>query len=368
MIPTRPWPRLCLDLTHHAWTRGDPAEGPALSLAHAEAADAAGIDAIWVSEDLEGWDAFALLGAITTRTAHAHLGTGVTTPWARHPNTLAASVATIDRLSGGRAVLGLGTGQRDWLMHGLGMEDLDPPAALTETIALLRQWWTPEQHAALPEATVFPVRGWERTVRPAQAAPPILIAATGPRAIAITATHADGIILNAHTSDTAIQRILGSVRDHRRAAGMSAEIPWVVLRTPVTLTVTPEETRTALLRQRRSLALIGSLPGMERLLDHPAWDTGAILAEVRLRLQRDAHLARGDGFTGLRRENLAAAAEAIPLALVEELGITGDLTHVRMRMSQLADFGVTHLSVAPPRRPTVGDWHDLLAGLRWDYS
>ena len=122
--------RFTLDLSHHPWIRDAARQAPSRTLAVARAADAGGIDAIWASEDPEGWDAFALLGAIAAVTRTATLGTSVTSPYPRHPNLLAASVATLDQLSGGRLIhfLDAGYQRREYVNYGLfwreEMEDL----------------------------------------------------------------------------------------------------------------------------------------------------------------------------------------------------------------------------------------------------
>src|SRR5687767_12752219 len=103
--------RYCLELSHGEWTRGDPAAKVARTLERIRIADAAGFDSVWLTEDPDGWDAFALLGAVARQTERIRLGTGVTNPFLRHPNLIASSVATLDRLSAGRAFLGLGRGQ-----------------------------------------------------------------------------------------------------------------------------------------------------------------------------------------------------------------------------------------------------------------
>src|SRR3954449_10399371 len=133
--------RFTLDFSHHPWLRDRDGKAPRHTVRVAQAADAAGIDALWVSEDPEGWDAFAVLGAIAVVTEHAALGTSVTSPYPRHPNLLAASVATLDRLSAGRAVLGLGRGQVEWHRDALGVDTGKPLEVVQETITLLRDWW-----------------------------------------------------------------------------------------------------------------------------------------------------------------------------------------------------------------------------------
>jgi 5,10-methylenetetrahydromethanopterin reductase len=336
---------LCLDLTHHPWTRGaDPAAAVARTLALARAADAAGVEAIWVSEDPEGWDAFALLAALARETTRARLGPGVTNPYVRHPNLLAAAVATLDRLSAGRAVLGLGRGQPEWYARALGVEVGSPLAALEGTIDLLRQWWTPPHRASSDGH--FRVHDWERTVHPVQTQPPIYLAAAGPKALALAARRADGVIFNALTSDDFLAAAIPRVRAEAAAAGRDPAALAFVLRTAVTVTDDPVP---VLERQKTSIALINTLPGMDRLLATDGFDVPAILAEVRRLMRTDETLAHGGGFPALRRAgDLAAARSAIPTDLVARLALVGPLPHLRARLRRLTALGVTHVSVAPP--------------------
>jgi 5,10-methylenetetrahydromethanopterin reductase len=335
---------LCLDLTHHPWTRGDDPAAVARTLALARAADAAGAAAIWVSEDPEGWDAFALLGALAHETTRARLGPSVTNPYVRQPNLLAAAVATLDRLSAGRAVLGLGRGQPEWYARALGVEVGSPLAALEGTIELLRQWWAPP-HRASSDRHVR-VRDWERTFHPLQSQPPVYLAAAGPKALALAGRRADGVIFNALTSDDFLADAIPRVRAEAAAAGRDPAALAFVLRTAVTLTDDPAP---ALERQKTSIALINTLPGMDRLLATAGFDVPAILAEVRRLMRTEETLAQGGGFPTLRRAgDLAAARAAIPTDLVARLALVGPLPHLRPRLRHLASLGVTHVSVAPP--------------------
>src|SRR4051794_15547684 len=204
--------RYALDFSSQAWSRDTTGAAAQGTLAVAQAADAAGIDAIWVSEDPEGWDAFALLGAIAAVTGHATLGTGVTSPYPRHPNLLAASVATLDRISDGRAVLGLGRGQVEWHRDALGVDTGRPLEVLRKTIALLRDWWRPPFRASSPEGAYFHVRHWERTISPVQDHVPIYLAAAGPRALALAGSTCDGVIFNILTAEDFLRQAIPRVR------------------------------------------------------------------------------------------------------------------------------------------------------------
>jgi len=358
--------RFTLDLSHHPWARDRGEQAPRHTLQVAHAADAAGIDAIWASEDPEGWDAFAVLSAIATVTESAELGTSVTSPYPRHPNLLAASVVTLDRLSGGRAVLGLGRGQAEWHRDALGIDTGDPLAVLSETVALLRQWWQAPHRAASPDDGHFQVRDWERVIHPHQVQVPVYLAAAGPRALDLAGAIADGVIFNEQTSNGFLHQAIPRVRGAAIAAGRDPAELAFVLHTRATVVGTPAAERKAIDRGKNLFALVSTLPGMDRLVQTEGFDVPALLDEVRATMRTRATLVAGGGFPALRRNgDLTAARALIPDDLIRRLGIIGPLPVVRERLRTLDELGVTHIAVAPPEEATSGEsWRRLLADLR----
>src|SRR5215204_741289 len=358
--------RFTLDFSHHAWTRDREGQAPRHTLKVAQAADAAGIDAIWASEDPEGWDAFAVLSAIAAVTEGADLGTGVTSPYPRHPNLLAASVATLDRLSGGRAVLGLGRGQAEWHRDALGSDIGDPLTVLEETVGLLRQWWQTPHRASSPEEAHFRVRGWERVIHPRQGQMPVYLAAAGPRALDLAGALFDGAIFNAQTSSDFLRRAIPRVRAAATAAGRDPAGLAFVLRTTTVVADSAAAERNAIDRGKNLLALVSTLPGMDRLVRTEGFNVPALLDEVRVTMGTRETLAAGGGFPALRRDgDLAAARALIPDDLIRHLGVIGSLPVVQEQLRALDELGVTHIGVAPPPDATsVESWRRLLADLR----
>ena len=95
--------------TREAIMQGRPETGPLLALA--ERAEALGYDAVWVGDSLLArprHDPLTLLAAVAARTAKVMLGTAVFLPALRNPVVLAHQLATLDRISEGRLVLGAG--------------------------------------------------------------------------------------------------------------------------------------------------------------------------------------------------------------------------------------------------------------------
>src|ERR671910_859726 len=86
--------------------------------------------------DLLERDPSTVLAAIAMQTRLLRVGPGVTNPYSRHPALLATAAATLDELSGGRAVLGIGAGGTNHA--ALGIERRSPVVALREALAVIR--------------------------------------------------------------------------------------------------------------------------------------------------------------------------------------------------------------------------------------
>lgn len=141
------------------------------------AAEAAGYSALFLPEVL-GRDAFVTLGALAGETRDLLLGTGVLPMRSRTPLLTAMGAATVHERSGGRLVLGVGTG-------AVERRALDE---LRQTVLDLR--------ALLDERTVE--RGGEQVslALPPGSPVPIWLSAIGPRAMRLAGEVADGVILN----------------------------------------------------------------------------------------------------------------------------------------------------------------------------
>lgn len=317
-------------------------------------ADRAGIESLWIMEDPDGWDALAVLGALAHATERIRLGTGVVNPYYRHPSLIAASLATLDLLSGGRAFLGIGRGQSEWYATAMGIPVGRPVRALEESFDLLRQWWSPPMRANAGEgATEFRVKGWERAFRPLQDRVPVYLAAVGPRAMGLAARHCDGVLFNDLSSIQFMCEAIDQVRRDAAAAGRDPDAFFFYARAAITITDDPEAVYE---RRKDTVAIIHALPGMERLLTSDGFDVDRIIADVRRVMRTDEILAAGGGFGDLRRGgDLKAARAAIPTDLMRQLVVAGSVEDVRRRIAQLEEIGVTHAFLAAPGRDTTAE-------------
>ncbi|WP_228563877.1 LLM class flavin-dependent oxidoreductase [Catenulispora rubra] len=154
---------------------------------------------------LEGWTTLAALAARTTRLG---LGLLVTSNRFRSPAVLGKMASTVDVISGGRLIMGLGVGgtvqpagaggvpgENPGLMEyaAYGIPLISPRegiARLVETVTILRKMWTEDVFDYEgPFTTLVGNRNAPKPVRPA--GPPLLIGAWGDRTLRVVAEHAD---------------------------------------------------------------------------------------------------------------------------------------------------------------------------------
>ncbi|MGY1685763.1 LLM class flavin-dependent oxidoreductase [Geodermatophilus sp. SYSU D00867] len=159
---------------------------PDVVLHLADRAEELGYEAFLLAE---GWahDAPVLLAAIATRTRRIRLGTGVLNVWGRSPAHLAMLASSLDTLSGGRFVLGLGAGSPQ-LAEGLHDEPFTAPVARLGAV-------TRQVRALLAGERVTPSRpGGQRPLRlavPPRPRLPVHLAALGPEAVRLAGEVAD---------------------------------------------------------------------------------------------------------------------------------------------------------------------------------
>jgi 5,10-methylenetetrahydromethanopterin reductase len=185
----------------------------------ASAAEAGGFSHVWTLDSpfLAGrlLDPYLTLGACATTTSRVRLGVAVTNAVSRHPLATACAALTLDEIAGGRAILGLGSG--DSAMRTVGMAPADARGThrarrdqLRETLGVLRAILT-------GEAVTLGERRFQLEVprRPV----PIYVAATGPRMLELAGELADGAIIQVGIDRACVLHALAHIRTGARRAG-----------------------------------------------------------------------------------------------------------------------------------------------------
>ena len=186
----------------------------------ARRAEAVGLGTAWIGERYDTKDLPSLAGALTQTTDRIRIGAAVTHTGLRHPMVLASMGQTLQALSGGRFLLGVGrSASWRWRNYGVPAPTLQ---SLGDTAAILRRLWAGETVAYDGPAGRFP--RLRLAQRPEVSPPPLLLAAVGPRTLALAGRSFDGVILHPFLTPEAVGRSVGIVRAEARArpAGIPA--------------------------------------------------------------------------------------------------------------------------------------------------
>jgi len=155
----------------------------------------AGFDSIWVPDHIlfippgivpEAW---SVLAATAVTTERAVLGTCVSDPHRHHPAVLAQKVATVDQISGGRVILGLGAGEA-MNLEPFGIEWKKPVSKLIETVTIMRRLWTGEILSY--EGKFWRLKEAFLQINPVRRKVPIYFGANSPHTLRLTGQMADG--------------------------------------------------------------------------------------------------------------------------------------------------------------------------------
>ncbi len=195
------------------WADGDMA----FLVEAAVQAEKAGYDSVWVGDSLLArprGEPLTLLAGIAGATKRVQLGTAVLLPLLRHPVSLAHALATLDRLSNGRVIVGVGPGAELPGTHtelkALGVPSDHRVYGMLAAIERCRRLWRNEE----PGIELLP-----KPLRPG--GPPIWLGGTGPRMLGLTGSTFDGWLPLSPTPD----EYAAGLRTVREAAERSGRDP-----------------------------------------------------------------------------------------------------------------------------------------------
>jgi 5,10-methylenetetrahydromethanopterin reductase len=248
----------------------------------------------------------------------------VVNPYTRNPTSLAMAIATLDEISGGRAVLGLGTSSPSLIQEQMGIPLGRPVRVMRETTEIVRALLAGGPVTYQGERHVYHDALLE--VAPPQQRIPIYFAAMGPLTLALAGRIADGVLLNVGASPDYVRWAVARIREGAESAGRSSAA--ITVAAWMTAYVT-DDYAAGLRKAREWLATMLSIPRQgELLLEGAGLDT-AILQPIRATVSGYPH--RGDR---------AAAAAFVPPEVAERLTLIGSPERVRSRLEEYHAAGV----------------------------
>ena len=241
-------------------------------------------------------DSLTVLTRYASVTERIRLGTGVLPIFSRTPASAAQTAATIDEISNGRMVLGIGVSHRVTVENWFDAEITKPVTQMREYAGIVRAILNGEE----PPAGEFFNSRFAFMGYPPRPELPIYIAALSPNMLRLAGEIADGVMLWLCNPQYIRETVIPEVRSGRERAGKTLEGFDVVAAVPVGVTDDPDAARAAF---RKDLIPYASLPFYRAMLERSGF--GADLAAF------DEGMAGGDrdqAMAGLSDELLASLA------------------------------------------------------------
>ena len=204
---------------------------PQLVVQRAKEYESAGLAGmvVWDAQSSDG-DCYVSLAAAAMATTSLKLGTGVTNPVTRHPSVTASAIASLQAISNGRAVLGIGRGDASLAHIGRAPASVETLSRYTQLV----QMYLRGDSVAFKELDEFATNAPNLSQLDLGHAPPhsklewlgnmpkvpVEVSATGPRMIAEAAIHADGVMLSVGADLERLRWGIDLVRTTRAKAGL----------------------------------------------------------------------------------------------------------------------------------------------------
>jgi probable F420-dependent oxidoreductase len=311
----------------------------------ASQAEAAGFGSVWAPEFHNHSGPLALAGA-ALETESVELGTSIAWAFGRSPLLTAVTALDLDELSGGRFVLGLGTGTRRMRTDWLGAPGERPARRLRETVEAIRAVWAAAESGAVEyegELVRLSVRPYGRAgqVRPAL---PIYLAAVNEGMARTAGAVADGVISHPMATRRYIDEVMrpaiaAGAQEERRAADDVAIADWL-------LVAVSDDEGQAREDAKRQIAFHATVRTYDRILDlHGFTDETAQIREL------------------WRSFDLAGMTAVVTDEMLEAMAVAGTPTECRERVAERAASVDRLLLGAPVVATDAGrmvEYHDAI--------
>jgi F420-dependent oxidoreductase-like protein len=279
------------------------------SVARAQAAERLGYESVWVTQLPDARDASLVLAAYASATQRVGLGTGVLPIFTRHPTAMVQMAATLDELSGGRFILGIGVSHKVTVESMWGMKLEHPVDAMREYLTIV---------CAGIRDGFGGIKGEHFSAHWGYSAPrrsdlPIMISALNPRMLELAGEMADGVVLWMCSPRHIRESVIPQIKVGRDRAGKSLEGFEVVAVVPACLTSDRAGAQAVF---RRTVQGYSNLPYYRKMMD-------------------------ASGF----KDELESGR--ISEAMLDELGGIGDEHQVRDAVRRYREAGVTLPGVGP---------------------
>ncbi len=191
------------------------------------AADEIGLDTIWLLDKHTHWgELWTISGIVASNTERIQIGLDATDPYRRNVVVTAHATATLDVLTNGRVIFGIGRGTEE-LIKAMGIEQASPLRALRESIEVIYRLLAGDE--VTYEGEVVHAHKARLTVKPVQERIPLVITGGRPEEVALAGEVADGLLMWSGSLQS-IQNMRRLAEPHVKKRGLTLDqwglLPW----------------------------------------------------------------------------------------------------------------------------------------------
>jgi 5,10-methylenetetrahydromethanopterin reductase len=300
-------------------------------------------DQIWVPDERFYRDFGVALTLAALHSRRVRIGSAVTDPFIRHPALTASLMATLDELSGGRVVVGVGAGISGFKELGVAQEK--PQLAIREMVTLMRELWKGGRVSFEGKTTSF--RDGMLDYTPTRKDISVWIAGRGPHVLQLAGEIGDGVMVGALASATTLRYAFAQIE---RGLAKKGRDPSTLSRAVWLHTAVSENGDAArdAVRTIVAGALVSSLP---------------VLGELGIELQPGLVDQLRTITYGTNNPEMQRVAETFDDDLLRHLSCAGTPDEVREQIGELSRIGIQHLAIVPwlTKGQTMPDFVDTLA-------
>ena len=287
----------------------------------AKLAEDAGFQNIWITDHYNNRDVWTTLAVLSLMTNRIRLGTGVTNPYTRNAAITASSIASINEISGGRAILGIGPGDKA-TFDKMGIDWDKPLSRVKEAVLAIRAFLAREQ------VNQAGFKGAQMAFSTGKI--PIYIGAQGPKMLELAGSIADGVLINASHPDD-FKFAVPVIRQGAEKAGRKPEDVQVCAYASFSA---DKDQAKAVNASKIVVAFIVAGSPENVLQRH-----GIGMDEARKISDR------------LAKYDFKSAMEAVTPKMSEAFSVSGNAQDCRARVDELLKTGVTQVVVGSPIGP-----------------
>lgn len=281
-------------------------------------ADAKGFESIWMTESYYYKDAITRLTALALNTRNVGLATGVVNPQTRSPPLIAMTMATLDEISHGRMILGIGASPRLWIFEK-HLPMVQHMKVIRESVAIIRRLLAGEKLSY--QGSVYTLENLRLGFDATRKKIPIYLAAVRPKMNQLAGEIADGVIL---TNGATPEYVKEAKKNVVKGAEKAGRDPSEIDISSFVLTSIANDRNQARDAVRRVIAYLAMSTGMDAVLE-----PSGLLEHKSIPKIREAG----------RRGDIQEAAKYVDDELVDALSATGTAEDCRKRVEEFRQAG-----------------------------